>query len=303
MVRGRHPNADPSTLRQAGGHGPAACVHAGGGVLPPFLGGEREDAEGEGERRDGRRRRHGHHILAPVGARAHLASRVPSPPPRAGDGDELWPFRGIASTGQGGATRVHGQHGGGRRREGHRRRAPRQRAGLGGVAAEPRRGGVGRRGEREAHGGGVAGEAELHDGGGPAERRRDGDLRLAAVRRVGQRLRVGEAGGRPERRREQGGREDDGVRGARRREHGGGDLPGTGGAREASRRRGVHERGDCAAADTSLTSVAERRHMVNSSTNLDKGKTNLVRDGQYPILSRHMIRSFGMSHFILDLFL
>ncbi|BAS88841.1 Os04g0374400 [Oryza sativa Japonica Group] len=158
----------------------------------------KEKANAEMAGGGGRRR----HIVAPVGGRAHLASRVPSPPPRAGAGDEARPLRGTASAGQGGATRIHGQHGGGRRREGHRRRAPRERARLGGVAAEPRRGVRGRRGEREAHAAGVAGDAEVRDGGEPAERRRGGDLGLAAVRRVRQRLRVGEAGGRPERRRE-----------------------------------------------------------------------------------------------------
>ncbi|XBI51389.1 hypothetical protein VPH35_033901 [Triticum aestivum] len=194
-------------------------------MLAPFLVGEREEAEGESERRDGHR--HSHHLLLAGRACTPMASSVSGPWARAGPGDDVRAPRRMPDAREGHAAGLPGQRGGGCRRQERRRRDPGRRpAGMGGVASEPGRG-CGRRGEREGRARGVAWKPQLQV---RCRVRRgsscgDGGHRLAAVQRVRQRLRVGQAGGRPERRREQAGRDGHGLRGRRRgREHGAGGL-------------------------------------------------------------------------------
>ncbi|XBI51390.1 hypothetical protein VPH35_033902 [Triticum aestivum] len=199
--------ADPSPLRQGGGNGQAVRGPAVAGMLAPFLFREREEAEGESERRDDGLRRHNHHLLAAGRGRAHLACRVP--------GQET-----TCSLSVGCRTLVKGMP------QGY----------VGNASA----GAVGRADADEILGEGRLGRAawllnravaavdeasvrtELaawpanhsfkYLGDRPCG---DGGQRLAGARRVWQRLRVGPAGGRPERRREQGGRVGLGVRGQR----------------------------------------------------------------------------------------
>ncbi|KAM3299494.1 hypothetical protein ACQJBY_040805 [Aegilops geniculata] len=132
-----HPH--PSTLRQAGGHRRPACrsVPAGAGMLPPFFGGDLEEAQGKGERRD---LQHHHHLLAAGPARAPVARRVTRPAARAGPGDGVHRLRRMPGPRWRHTSMLRGQRAGARHREILRRRDPGQRPGLGGMAAEPGRG-------------------------------------------------------------------------------------------------------------------------------------------------------------------
>ncbi|XBI97923.1 hypothetical protein VPH35_018219 [Triticum aestivum] len=195
-------------------------------MLDPFLPGEYKEAEGDGQCRDGRHG-HGHHLLAAGPVRAPMASGVPSPGAGSGAGDEAHAPHRMPDTHEGHSAGLPGQRGGRRGRQDARRRDPGRRpAGPGGVATEPCRG-AGRRGGLEGRPRVLVPEPQVQVRGRLRHRTwGGGDERLAAVRRVRQRLRVGRAGGRPERRREQAGRDGHGVRGRRReRRHGAGGVP------------------------------------------------------------------------------
>ncbi|CAO2186672.1 unnamed protein product [Urochloa humidicola] len=143
------PGPNRSTVRQARGHRPATGVRAGARVLLRFLVGEREEAEGEGERGDVRHGG-GDHLVAASAAGARVASGVPSKGAPTGAGDDVRPPRRVSWAGTRHPTWLHGE----RRDDGddgevRRRRGRREGSGLGGVAAEPRRGVV-RRGEGAA---------------------------------------------------------------------------------------------------------------------------------------------------------
>ncbi|KAG2581113.1 hypothetical protein PVAP13_6KG014850 [Panicum virgatum] len=209
------PSAYPSASSRTSSGGPCTCRC-----------GKREEAQGEGERRDGRHG-DGHDLVAAVPPRARVASGVPGQGARAGAGDDVHPPRRLPGARAWYTAGLHGQHRDARRGQVHGRRRRGQGAGLVGVAPEPRCGGV-RRGDGEGLARAVAAGAQVRVRGAARGGRRHGrgDRELAAVRRVRQRLRVGPAGGRAQRRREEDGREGDGVRGARRRgQHGAGGVP------------------------------------------------------------------------------
>ncbi|CAL4908651.1 unnamed protein product [Urochloa decumbens] len=81
------PRADPHAVRQAAPPPPAVRAANRAGILLHLLRGERQEAQGDGKRRDGHG--HGHHLLAPGPPRAPLASPFPGPMPATGAEHDL----------------------------------------------------------------------------------------------------------------------------------------------------------------------------------------------------------------------
>uniref|UniRef100_K3Y0V9 Acetyltransferase n=1 Tax=Setaria italica TaxID=4555 RepID=K3Y0V9_SETIT len=85
---------------------------------------ECKEAQGNGQLGDGRNGGDGDHLVAAVSSRAHVASGVPRPRPRATPGDNVLPCHRAPGTGEG-ATRLRRQRRDGRGRAVRRRRCPR----------------------------------------------------------------------------------------------------------------------------------------------------------------------------------